>query len=71
MPPGQAAAVAAAPVLPLGEARRQASDEFERDYLGRVLAQADGNVTRAAAIAEVSRQMMQKLMRKHGVTGGR
>jgi hypothetical protein len=24
-------------------------------------------VTRAAAIAEVSRQMVQKLMRKHGV----
>ena len=27
----------------------------------------ENNVTRAAAIAEVSRQMIQKLMRKHGL----
>ncbi len=27
----------------------------------------EGNVTRAAAIAEVSRQMIQKLMRKHAL----
>jgi hypothetical protein len=32
-----------------------------------LLARTGGNVTRAAAIAEVSRQMIQKLMRKHGL----
>jgi DNA-binding protein Fis len=47
-------------------ARREASDGFELAYLTAVLARAGGNVTRAAAIAEVSRQMMQKLLKKHG-----
>jgi DNA-binding NtrC family response regulator len=55
----------ASAIAPLREARREASDEFERRYLERVLAAAGGNVSRAAAIAEVSRQMLQKLIRKH------
>ena len=42
-----------------------ARERFERDYLRQILARTDGNVTRAAAIAEVSRQMLQKLMRKY------
>jgi two-component system, NtrC family, response regulator GlrR len=58
-------------VLPLRVARRQAGDDFERAYLEHVLARTSGNVTRAAAQAEVSRQMMQKLMRKHGMGEGR
>ena len=53
--------------LPLRIARREASDAFEKSYLESLLARAEGNVTRAAAIAEVSRQMIQKLMRKHGL----
>jgi DNA-binding NtrC family response regulator len=48
-------------------ARRDASDDFERRYLRALLARTNGNVTRAAAIAEVSRQMIQKLMRKEGL----
>jgi two-component system, NtrC family, response regulator GlrR len=55
------------PLLPLQIARREASDAFERAYLKAALAKSGGNVTRAAAMAEVSRQMMQKLMRKHGL----
>ncbi len=58
-------------VVPLRIARREASDDFERAYLEFVLAKTAGNVTRAAALAEVSRQMMQKLMRKHGMGEGR
>jgi transcriptional regulator with GAF, ATPase, and Fis domain len=58
-------------VVPLRIARRQAGDDFERAYLEHVLAKSGGNVTRAAALAEVSRQMMQKLMRKHGMGEGR
>ena len=50
---------------PLRIARRLASDRFEQAYVDAVLARTQGNVTRAAAIAEVSRQMMQKLLRKH------
>jgi two-component system, NtrC family, response regulator GlrR len=52
---------------PLRVARRDASDDFERRYLKALLARTSGNVTRAAAIAEVSRQMIQKLMRKQGL----
>jgi len=54
-------------LVPLRVARRDASDDFERRYLRAVLAHTNGNVTRAAAIAEVSRQMIQKLMRKQGL----
>jgi two-component system, NtrC family, response regulator GlrR len=55
------------PVQPLRIARREASEAFERAYLMHLLERSEGNVTRAAAMAEVSRQMVQKLMRKHGV----
>jgi two-component system response regulator GlrR len=48
-------------------ARREASEAFERGYLEALLKRTDGNVNKAAAIAEVSRQMIQKLMRKHGI----
>jgi transcriptional regulator with PAS, ATPase and Fis domain len=54
-------------VVPLRIARREAGDAFECRYLETLLARTGGNVTRAAAIAEVSRQMVQKLMRKHGI----
>ena len=55
------------PLVPLRIARREAVDEFERAYLRDLLARSESNVTRGAAIAEVSRQMIQKLMRKHDV----
>lgn len=52
-------------IEPLHLARQTARERFEQDYLRQILARTDGNVTRAAAIAEVSRQMLQKLMRKY------
>jgi transcriptional regulator with GAF, ATPase, and Fis domain len=52
---------------PLRVARREASDEFERSYLERLRSMTDGNIRRCASVAEVSRQMIQKLMRKHGI----
>ncbi|MBK7585288.1 MAG: sigma 54-dependent Fis family transcriptional regulator [Myxococcales bacterium] len=58
-------------VVPLRVARREAGDDFELAYLEFVLQRSGGNVTRAAALSEVSRQMMQKLMRKHGMGEGR
>jgi transcriptional regulator with PAS, ATPase and Fis domain len=57
-------------LLPLRVARRQAADHFERSYLRALLARSGGNVTRAAAIAEVSRQMVQRMMRKQGFDHG-
>jgi transcriptional regulator with GAF, ATPase, and Fis domain len=55
------------PPVPLRMARRDATDAFERSYVASALARASGNVTRAAAMAEVSRQTMQHLIRKHGI----
>jgi transcriptional regulator with GAF, ATPase, and Fis domain len=52
---------------PLRVARREASEEFERAYLTRVLEYSQGQVVGAAAIAQVSRQMVHKLIRKHGM----
>jgi transcriptional regulator with GAF, ATPase, and Fis domain len=52
---------------PLRVARRNAADVFEKHYVEHVLSKSDGNVTRAAALAEVSRQVIHKLMAKHGL----
>jgi DNA-binding NtrC family response regulator len=54
-------------VQPLRVARRHAADAFERQYVQHVLRHSGGNVTRAAAAADVSRQVIHKLMVKHGV----
>ena len=48
-------------------ARREAVDSFELRYLEALLAKSSGNVTRAAALAQVSRQAIHLLMSKHGV----
>jgi transcriptional regulator with GAF, ATPase, and Fis domain len=58
---------AATQLQPLRIARREASDEFERSYLKQLLGRTGGNIRRGAAIAEVSRQMIQRLMRRHGL----
>jgi transcriptional regulator with GAF, ATPase, and Fis domain len=52
---------------PLPIARRRNGDAFERAYVERALALAGGNVPKAAEIAEISRQMMLRLARKHGL----
>jgi transcriptional regulator with GAF, ATPase, and Fis domain len=69
---GQAAAAVALAsstgnVEPLRVARRNAADAFEKRYVEHVLGRSEGNVTRAAAMAEVSRQVIHKLMTKHGL----
>jgi hypothetical protein len=51
---------------PLPEARRLASEEFERRYLDRALLRSDGNVSRAAELAGVSVRGMQLLAARHG-----
>jgi two-component system response regulator GlrR len=54
-------------VISLREARQEAIDAFEKGYLKFVLERAQGNVTRAAASVEISRQMFHKLLRKHAI----
>jgi DNA-binding NtrC family response regulator len=51
----------------LRSARRQCMTNFERDYLIRVLEASEHNVTHAAKLAGVSRQMIQRLMSKHRI----
>lgn len=46
-------------------ARRQAVDRFEVEYVQALLRKSKGNVTKAAALAEVSRQVIHKLIAKH------
>jgi transcriptional regulator with PAS, ATPase and Fis domain len=64
--PARPSAAPPAELLPLRIARREAIDAFERSYLSQALTRTGGNVTRAAAVAEVSRQIMSKLLQKHG-----
>src|SRR5205823_35431 len=52
-------------IVPLRQARVDANHAFEREYVRKLLRRTHGNVTRAAAIAQVSRQVMTKLVRKH------
>jgi transcriptional regulator of acetoin/glycerol metabolism len=54
-------------VISLREARQNAIDAFEKSYLKFVLQKAQGNITRAAASVEISRQMFHKLLRKHAI----
>ncbi len=49
----------------LKAARREAIDRFEVEYIRALLKRAGGNVTRAAALAEVSRQVIHKLIARH------
>jgi two-component system response regulator GlrR len=43
----------------------EARDQFERQYLIRVLKMAEGNVTRAAELAGRNRTDFHKLLKKH------
>ena len=45
----------------------EARDDFEHQYLSRILKATDGNVTRASEIAGRNRTDMHKLMKKHGL----
>ncbi|MGZ3440621.1 MAG: sigma 54-interacting transcriptional regulator [Polyangia bacterium] len=52
---------------PLSEARQHAGDDFERRYVELALERAGGNVSRAAELAGASRQMLTRLIAKHGL----
>ena len=58
-----------APLTPFKEAKRTLIDEFERDYLARLLSRTGNNLSRAAAVAGVERHHLRDLLRKHGLRG--
>src|SRR5690606_26557566 len=49
------------------EAKQRFVQAFERSYVRQVLAQADGNVSRAARIARLHRQAFQRLINRHEI----
>ena len=67
---GAAAARVDPQLAPYGEARADALDRFERDYLEQLMRRAAGNVTLAARLAGKERRALGKLLKKHGVERG-
>jgi DNA-binding NtrC family response regulator len=59
----------AAELLPLPVARERAQSTFERAYCVDVLGRSHGSVTEAARLAGVSRQFLQRLLKRHGLRG--
>jgi DNA-binding NtrC family response regulator len=56
--------------LPLRQARELAVERFEREYLAAKLHENGGSVKRTAAAMGVTRQLVHRLMVRHGVRGG-
>jgi DNA-binding NtrC family response regulator len=55
------------PLLPYKDARAAIVREFERDYLVRLLAEANGNVSQAARTAKMDRSHLIDLLHRHGL----
>jgi DNA-binding NtrC family response regulator len=53
--------------LPYKEAKEQTLQQFNADYIGNLLADSNGNVTRAARSCGVERQVLQQIMRRYGI----
>jgi len=58
---------AAKPADSFAEARQQAIDTFERDYLETLLATNEGKVAAAAQSAAMGRAYLYRLLHKHGL----
>ncbi len=65
--PSPAALPASGPLPRLQEARREASEAFERAYIEALLARTGGDRRSAALMAGVSREMIRKLLVKYGL----
>ena len=53
--------------LTLGDARRKAVEDFERQYLKSLLTRQQGRIKRAAEEAAISSRQLHKLMTKYGL----
>lgn len=54
---------------PFQELKREVMDDFERSYLESALARAGGNITQAAEEAGMLRQVFQRMLARHGMSG--
>jgi len=57
------------PLPPYKDQRAQVVRDFERAYLGRLMAQAAGNVSHAARLAKMDRSHLIDLLHRHGLKG--
>lgn len=48
-------------------AKRTAVDDFEHDYLARLMAKTNGNIAMAAGLAGIERHYLRSLLKKHGL----
>ena len=53
--------------LPYKEAKEQTLQSFNTNYINNLLAESNGNVTRAAKICGLERQALQQIMRRYGI----
>jgi DNA-binding NtrC family response regulator len=49
------------------QAKQRCLEQFNRDYLGELLASCKGNVSQAARMCGLERQALQQIMRRYGV----
>lgn len=52
---------------PFKDAKQQVVDAFEREYFARLLARTDGNLSRAAAEAGITRYYLRELLKRLGM----
>jgi transcriptional regulator with GAF, ATPase, and Fis domain len=60
-----------APGLDFKEAKQRVVDQFEVAYLKQLLERHDGNITRSAQEAGLTRYHLRELLKRHGLTGGK
>ncbi len=53
------------------EAKRDVVEDFERQYLERLIARTSGNLAMSAGIAGLERHHLRSLLRKHGISRSR
>ena len=53
--------------LPFSEARDLVNDQFEREYVEKMLSECAGTVVKAAQKGNIPRQTFYRLLRKHGI----
>ena len=57
--------------LSFREQKERWNDRFERRYLRWLLDQTEGNISRAARLADMDRKYLHKLLKKHGIETSR
>lgn len=57
------------PVFPHSEARYPMLEEMEREYIKRVLEEADGNQSRASRMLGINRKTLYLKLKKYGISG--